>query len=62
MSVDGDATSQSGEVANRLGRPVTSLGPIRAKLISKGLIYAPEHGVVAFTVPGMASFINRQVD
>jgi hypothetical protein len=29
---------------------------------SKGLIYAPEHGIVAFTVPGMAAFIGRQID
>jgi hypothetical protein len=32
----------------------------RANLISKGLIFAPEHGIVAFTVPGMADFIQRQ--
>lgn len=60
MAVDGDHGSGSGEVASRLGRKVTSLGPTRANLIAKGLIYAPEHGVVAFTVPGMAEFINRQ--
>jgi hypothetical protein len=36
------------------------LGPIRAGLIFKGLVYAPEHGLVAFTVPGMANFISRQ--
>jgi len=33
---------------------------VRANLIAKGLIFAPEHGVVAFTVPGMADFIQRQ--
>lgn len=60
MALDGDHGSASGEIADRLHRPVTSLGPARARLISKGLIYAPEHGVVAFTVPGMAEFINRQ--
>ncbi|WP_307812373.1 ATP-binding protein [Phycicoccus sp. CSK15P-2] len=60
MAADGDAGSSSGEVASRLGRKVTSLGPARASLIAKGLIYAPEHGVVAFTVPGMADFIQRQ--
>jgi hypothetical protein len=37
-----------------------SFGPARASLISKGLIFAPEHGIVAFTVPGMADFIQRQ--
>ena len=60
MAADGDAGTSSGEVASRLGRKVTSLGPARASLIAKGLVYAPEHGVVAFTVPGMADFIQRQ--
>jgi hypothetical protein len=62
MAFDGDEGSSSSEVATRLSRKPTSLGPTRASLISKGLIYAPEHGVVAFTVPGMAAFIDRQVD
>ncbi|HET7475886.1 MAG TPA: ATP-binding protein [Dermatophilaceae bacterium] len=62
MALDGDAGSPSGEVAMRLGRKGTSLGPARASLIAKGLVYAPEHGVVAFTVPGMADFITRQPD
>lgn len=60
MALDGDDGSASGEVAARLGKRVTSLGPARASLIAKGLVYAPEHGVVAYTVPGMADFITRQ--
>jgi hypothetical protein len=36
------------------------LGPVRANLISKGLLYSPEHGTIAFTVPGTADFIGRQ--
>ncbi|MDF2443083.1 MAG: hypothetical protein JWR01_1286, partial [Subtercola sp.] len=60
MADDGDDGSSSGEIAARLGRTATSFGPIRANLIAKGLVYAPEHGVVAFTVPGMAAFILRQ--
>jgi hypothetical protein len=39
-----------------------NLGPIRAGLIGKGLIYAPEYGMAAFTVPGMAEFIQRQTE
>ena len=62
MAVDGDVGSSSSEVATRLSRKPTSLGPTRASLIARGLIYAPEHGVVAFTVPGMAAFIDRQID
>ncbi|WP_439693370.1 ATP-binding protein [Curtobacterium sp. SP.BCo] len=60
MAQDGDAGSSSSEVASRLGRVPTSLGPARAALIQKGLIFAPEHGVVKYTVPGMAAFIGRQ--
>jgi DNA transposition AAA+ family ATPase len=60
MSIDGDTGSSSGAVATRLGLQPKSLGPTRANLISKGLIYAAEHGVVAFTVPGMADFIKHQ--
>ncbi|SEO03877.1 hypothetical protein [Cryobacterium luteum] len=60
MADDGDTGSSSGEIAARMRRSPASLGPSRANLISKGLIYAPEHGVVAFTVPGMAAFILRQ--
>lgn len=62
MSLDGDVGSPSGVVAERVGRKVTALGPVRASLIGKGLIYAPEHGVVAYAVPGMAAFISRQPD
>lgn len=61
MAADGDEGSSSGTVATRLGKKPKSLGPTRAALIAKGLVYAPEHGVVAFTVPGMAAFIGRQI-
>ena len=60
MAIDGDSGSASGEVAARLGKKVTSLGPTRANLISKGLIYSPDHGVIAYTVPAMAAFVRRQ--
>ena len=61
MAIDGDGPSQSGEIVRRLNKKRASLlGPTRAKLISKGLVYAPEHGLIAFTVPGMAPFIARQ--
>ncbi len=59
MAEDGAGPSSTGEVAQRLGRKPAALGPVRAKLISKGLVYAPEHGHIAFTVPGMAEFIAR---
>ena len=49
----------SGEVADWLGRSLSAVGPRRDQLIRKGLIYAPERGLVAFTVPGMTAFIRR---
>lgn len=61
MAVDGEGPSLSGEVTTRMGKRVQSLGPARAGLISKGLIYSPEHGKIAFTVPGMADFIRRRI-
>jgi hypothetical protein len=62
MAADGEGPSQSGEVARRMGKAPAAVGPTRANLISKGIVYAPEHGLIAFTVPGMAEFIERQPD
>ena len=59
MAVDGDEGSSASDIATRLNKTVSALGPARANLINKGLIYSREHGVVAFTVPGMADFIQR---
>jgi len=54
--------ANTGDLARNMGKTHRQIGPARAALISKGLIYASEHGVVAFTVPGMAEFIHRQPD
>ena len=62
MAVDGDGPSSSGEIARRMGKPPTALGPARANLIAKGIVFSPEYGRIAFTVPGMAAFIARQLD
>ena len=62
MADDGDGPSASGEIARRLGKTLQSVGPARANLIHKGLVYVPEHGQIAFTVPGMSAFFHRQHD
>lgn len=59
MAEDGDGPSAVGDIARRLGMKPTSLGPYRAGLISKGLVYPPEHGMIAYTVPGMDGFVDR---
>ncbi|MCU1409596.1 MAG: hypothetical protein JWR04_303 [Rhodoglobus sp.] len=48
------------ELALALDSTQQRLSTIRQGLIRKGLIYARERGTVAFTVPGMSSFVERQ--
>ena len=50
---------QSGDVAHSLGHPNPSrASPKRESLLSKGLIYAPERGLLAFTVPQMGRYLR----
>lgn len=60
MVPDGESSSAAIEVAARLGKERSSIGPARASLISKGILFSPDIGQLAFTVPGMAAFIARQ--
>lgn len=62
MAADGDGPSSTSQVAQRMGIQASSLGPYRAALIDKGLIYSPEHGQIAFTVPGMSGYVDRHRD
>jgi hypothetical protein len=62
MAEDHDEASSTARVASRMSRAASQLTVARSNLISKGLIYAPDHGAVRFTVPGMSSFISRQFD
>ena len=45
--------------ASELGVKVQSLGPVRASLIKKGMVYSPAHGEMAFTVPLFDEFMVR---
>jgi hypothetical protein len=55
----GPGLHRSGDIADRLGRPVQSFGPIRNNLIRKGMIWSPTHGDTAFTVPMFDEFMKR---
>ena len=59
MAKLGPAAHRTGDIADTLGVKVTSLGPVRAKLIKKGMIYSPAHGDMAFTVPLFDEFMIR---
>lgn len=52
---------KSGDVATLLKVKTTSLGPTRAQLIAKGMIYSPAFGDLAFTVPLFGDFMKRTV-
>ncbi len=60
MSQDGEGPTATADLIDRLQKDHSSLTSQRARLIDKGIIFAPEHGHVQFTVPGMGSFIARQ--
>jgi hypothetical protein len=61
MAELGPGPHRSGDVAEALGRKVTSLAPIRNQLIAKGMIFSPSHGDTAFTVPLFDEFIRRMM-
>jgi hypothetical protein len=59
MAELGPGPHRSGDVAAKLGRPVTALAPTRSQLIGKGMIWSPNHGDTAFTVPLFDQFMRR---
>ncbi len=61
MAELGPGAHRTGDIADTLGVKVTSLGPVRAKLIKKGMIYSPAHGDMAFTVPLFDEFMVRAI-
>ncbi len=59
MAELGPGPHRSGDIAEKLSREVTSLGPTRSQLIVKGMIWSPSHGDTAFTVPLFDEFMKR---
>lgn len=61
MAELGSGPHRSGDIAEVLGKRVTSLGPTRNQLIAKGMIWSPAHGDTAFTVPLFDEFMKRMM-
>ena len=59
MAELGPGPHRSGDIAEMLGIPVTSAGPLRTNLIRKGMIWSPSHGETAFTVPLFHDYMKR---
>lgn len=59
MAELGPGAIRTGDIAASLGVKITSIGPVRSKLIKKGMIYSPSYGDIAFTVPLFDEFMKR---
>lgn len=56
----GDGPYAMADIAKKMNRTQKSLGPARASIIGKGMIYSTDHGYLDFTVPLFAEFMRRQ--
>ncbi|GAA1208280.1 ATP-binding protein [Rhodoglobus aureus] len=61
MAQLGPQPQKAADVARLLGKESNQVGPTRAELINMGLLYTPEHGYAAFTVPDFDKFMMRAV-
>lgn len=59
MAELGEGPHRSGDIATCIGEKVSSLAPTRSSLIGKGMVWSPNHGDTAFTVPMFDEFMKR---
>lgn len=56
----GDGPYAMADIAKAMERSQKSLGPARASIIGKGMIYSTDHGYLDFSVPLFAEYMRRQ--
>lgn len=61
MAELGPGPYRTSDVADKLSVKINTLGPVRASLIKKGMVYSPSHGDMAFTVPLFDEFMRRAI-
>jgi hypothetical protein len=61
MAELGPGPHRSGDIAQTLAMDVTAAAPLRNGLIKKGMIFSPQHGDTAFTVPMFDEFMLRSM-
>jgi hypothetical protein len=59
MASLGKGPYRSADLAEKLGESAQSLGPRRATIINKGMIYSKAHGDIDFTVPMFDDYLRR---
>ncbi|GAB0078225.1 ATP-binding protein [Pseudomonas syringae pv. tomato] len=60
MAALGDGPYPMAGIAKEMERDPSSLGPARANIISKGMIYSTDHGYLDFSVPLFAEYLRRR--
>jgi len=60
MTTDEDVPCRVSDVAVRLNVPLSAVAPCRASLIRKGMVYSPQHGMLAYTVPLFGAYLRRK--
>ena len=61
MALMGDGPYRSVNIAKTMGKTQRGFTPLRASIIKKGMIYSPDHGDLAFTVPMFGDYLRRTV-
>jgi len=61
MACLGSGAHRAGDIAEILDVKISSLSPLRSRLIKKGMIYSPAYGDMAFTVPLFDEFMMRVI-
>lgn len=61
MAELGSGPHRSGDIADSFDAAVSSLAPTRSSLIAKGMVWSPNHGDTAFTVPMFDEFMKRVI-
>lgn len=60
MAELGDGPYAMADIAKAMDRKQQSLGPARASITAKGMIYSTDHGYLDFSVPLFAKVMRRQ--
>ena len=59
MAELGAGPHRSGDIAAILNKEVSTIAPTRSSLLKKGMVFSPNHGDTAFTVPLFEGFMKR---
>lgn len=59
MARRGDGPVRTSEVAEGLGKPASSLSPVRARLLREGIVEAPSRGRLRLAIPYMADYLRE---